>query len=204
MLRCLFWNGDFQIHPSWCLQYYIAFSLAVGFLNVDKWDWSGDHERHSIISQTHNDKYRPPIGQSRLSWPDSGSVLVNIFTLGSVSDHIKILINKIQELELRLRTGNWKLTLSTRSLSSKLPRTIFMFCFQVPPLLQFLNWNNKSFNGETKNFPNKSSVRSGHRKFSFIIVTSLVHSHWSRNVEAWLSLVESFKVLKYFLDIAMS
>ena len=28
--------------------------------------------------------------------------------------------------------------------------------------------------------------------------TSLVHSHWSRNFEAWLSLFESFKVLKYF------
>ena len=28
--------------------------------------------------------------------------------------------------------------------------------------------------------------------------SSLVHSHWSRNVEALLSLVESFIVLKYF------
>ena len=27
----------------------------------------------------------------------------------------------------------------------------------------------------------------------------LVHSHWSRNVEAWLLLVESFIVLKYFM-----
>ena len=27
---------------------------------------------------------------------------------------------------------------------------------------------------------------------------SLVHSHWSMNVKAWLSLVESFIVLKYF------
>ena len=26
------------------------------------------------------------------------------------------------------------------------------------------------------------------------LYTSLVHSHWSRNVEAWLSLVESFIV----------
>ena len=31
---------------------------------------------------------------------------------------------------------------------------------------------------------------------------SLVHSHWSRNVEAWLSLVESFKVSKYFHGVA--
>ena len=28
--------------------------------------------------------------------------------------------------------------------------------------------------------------------------SSLVHSHWSRNVEAWLSLDETFEVLKYF------
>ena len=32
---------------------------------------------------------------------------------------------------------------------------------------------------------------------------SLVHSYLSRNVQAWLSLVESFKVLKYFHGVAM-
>ena len=31
---------------------------------------------------------------------------------------------------------------------------------------------------------------------------SVVHSHWSRNVEAGLSLVESFIVLKYFHGVA--
>ena len=134
-------------------------SLALGFLNGNKWDWSGDHERPGLISQSHNDIYLPSIGQRRLSWPDSVSVLVNSSTHGSVSvsAHIKILINKIQELELRL---NWKLTLSTRSQSStKLPRTrlnIFIYVFlSLRSLLQFLNWNNKSFNGETKKFPNK-------------------------------------------------
>ena len=30
----------------------------------------------------------------------------------------------------------------------------------------------------------------------------MVHSHWSRSVEAWLSLVESFIVLKYFHGVA--
>ena len=30
----------------------------------------------------------------------------------------------------------------------------------------------------------------------------LLHSHWSRKVEAWLSLVESFTVLKYFQGVA--
>ena len=34
------------------------------------------------------------------------------------------------------------------------------------------------------------------------MTTSLVHSHWSRNVEAWLSLVESFIMLKYFHGVA--
>ena len=29
------------------------------------------------------------------------------------------------------------------------------------------------------------------------VKTSLVHSHWSRMIQAWLSLVESFIVLKY-------
>ena len=29
------------------------------------------------------------------------------------------------------------------------------------------------------------------------VTGSLVHSHWSRNVEAWLSLVESFKAYSY-------
>ena len=43
---------------------------------------------------------------------------------------------------------------------------------------------------ERKNF--NSSIPHG------CVVHSLVHSHWSRNVEAWLSLVESFIVLKYF------
>ena len=37
-----------------------------------------------------------------------------------------------------------------------------------------------------------------------IFLISLVHSHWSRNVEAWLSLVESFIMLKYFHGIAMT
>ena len=31
-----------------------------------------------------------------------------------------------------------------------------------------------------------------------ILTGSLVHSHWSSNVESWLLLVESFIVLKYF------
>ena len=31
---------------------------------------------------------------------------------------------------------------------------------------------------------------------------SLVHSHWSRNVKAWLSLFESFIELKYFYGVA--
>ena len=31
---------------------------------------------------------------------------------------------------------------------------------------------------------------------------SLVHSHWSRNVETWLSLVDTFNVLKYFQSVA--
>ena len=33
--------------------------------------------------------------------------------------------------------------------------------------------------------------------------TSLVHSHWSRNVEAWLSLVESFIVMLRQLSYAI-
>ena len=33
--------------------------------------------------------------------------------------------------------------------------------------------------------------------------SSLVHSHWSRNVEAWLSLVESFRVLLCQLSYAI-
>ena len=40
------------------------------------------------------------------------------------------------------------------------------------------------------------SMRLDNKKVRGIgIHISLVHSHWSRNVEAWLSLVERFKVL---------
>ena len=140
--------------PSWCLQYYIVFSPVVGFLNGNKWDWSGDHERPSLISQSHNDKCQPPIGQRKLAWPDFGSLLVNISTLGSVSAHIKILINKIQELELRLETGNL-LFLQGHWVPSSTDRTPQYLGFVPKSLLKFLNWNNKSFNGETKKFSNK-------------------------------------------------
>ena len=47
----------------------------------------------------------------------------------------------------------------------------------------------------------RSRISSAKQR-SGIVRSSLVHSHWSRNVEAWLSLVESFIVLKYFHGVA--
>ena len=164
-MRCLSWNGAFQIHLDVCN--IIVFSqksawLAVGFLNGNKWDWSGDHERPKLISPSHNDIYLPSIGQRRLSWPDSVSVLVNSSTHGSVSvsAHIKILINKIQELELRL---NWKLTLSTRSLGSKLPLTrldILIYVFLSGPSTSFWIETIKVLMEKRKSFKTKSQQRA--------------------------------------------
>ena len=50
---------------------------------------------------------------------------------------------------------------------------------------------------------NTSSLAICQQEYNGIIDEFRVeHSHWSRNVQAWLSLVETFKMLKYFHSVA--
>ena len=76
--------------------------------------------------------------------------------LGSVSAHIKILINKIQELELSL---NWKLTLSTRSQSSTKLLNIFIYVFLSGPSSSFWIETIKLLMEKRKSFQTKSAQR---------------------------------------------